>query len=176
MAKVEALTRQLEDLRKDRRGPLNLITGLAAVNGSAGQKGGPGGNGSNNTNSPTAKELEKLRRELMVSDRRGWARKEAVLLQFSFVPTLHSTAISCPCNRTRAFICNERPCNNDSRSCDRWTCESWSCRTDCSGRRHRICCWLRHTIKIVSSSNQRSIRRIFCTPTDSISSSRASGG
>lgn len=70
VAKVEALTRQLEDLRKDRRGPLNLITGLAAVNSSAGQKGGAGGaNGSNNPNSPTAKELEKLRRELMVSGR-----------------------------------------------------------------------------------------------------------
>lgn len=65
MAKVEALTRQLEDLRKDRRGPLNLITGNG---GGVGQKGGAGGNGgSNSGNSPTAKELEKLRRELMVS-------------------------------------------------------------------------------------------------------------
>lgn len=68
VAKVEALTRQLEDLRKDRRGPLNLINGLAGVTGSAGQKSGAAGNGNNNSaNSPTAKELEKLRRELMVS-------------------------------------------------------------------------------------------------------------
>lgn len=51
VAKVEALTRQLEDLRRDRRGTLNLFTGLpshAQLN-----------------NSPAAIELEKLRRELM---------------------------------------------------------------------------------------------------------------
>lgn len=73
VAKVEALTRQLEDLRKDRRGPLNLITGLVvggagAANGNGGQKSGgvSNGNNGNNANSPTAKELDKLRRELMV--------------------------------------------------------------------------------------------------------------
>lgn len=70
VAKVEALTRQLEDLRKDRRGPLNLINGLAAANGAGGGKSGAGGN-NNNVNSPTAKELDKLRRELMVSGG-GW--------------------------------------------------------------------------------------------------------
>lgn len=53
VAKVEALTRQLEDLRRDRRGPLNLI---------------PGGNNQQlAASSPAARELEKLRRELMVS-------------------------------------------------------------------------------------------------------------
>lgn len=51
VAKVEALTRQLEELRRDRRG-LNLLTG----------------NGNNQQpQTPAARELEKLRRELMVS-------------------------------------------------------------------------------------------------------------
>lgn len=51
VAKVEALTRQLEELRRDRRG-LTLIAG----------------NGTNQQpQSPAARELEKLRRELMVS-------------------------------------------------------------------------------------------------------------
>lgn len=51
VAKVEALTKQLEDLRRDRRGPLSLIQ--------------PGTN--NNLEAvTTSKELENLRRELMV--------------------------------------------------------------------------------------------------------------
>lgn len=55
VAKVEALTRQLEELRRDRRG-LNLIAN----------------NGNNQQAiSPAARELEKLRRELMVSGREG---------------------------------------------------------------------------------------------------------
>jgi hypothetical protein len=51
VAKVEALTRQLEELRRDRRG-LSLIN-----------------NNGNNQQPPSqaARELEKLRRELMVS-------------------------------------------------------------------------------------------------------------
>lgn len=57
VAKVEALTRQLEDLRRDRRGPLNLIPG-----------GGGAGGGGQAPNSPAALELDKLRRELMVSE------------------------------------------------------------------------------------------------------------
>lgn len=54
VAKVEALTRQLEELRRDRRG-LSLIT-----------------NNGNNQQPPSqaARELEKLRRELMVSKQR----------------------------------------------------------------------------------------------------------
>jgi hypothetical protein len=52
VAKVEALTRQLEDLRRDRRGPLNLI---------------PGNGNPQLSSSPAGRELEKLRRELMVS-------------------------------------------------------------------------------------------------------------
>lgn len=50
VAKVEALTRQLEELRRDRRG-LSLIT-----------------NNGNNQQPPSqaTRELEKLRRELMV--------------------------------------------------------------------------------------------------------------
>jgi len=58
VAKVEALTRQLEDLRRDRRGPLNLIPGN-----------GNNGAGANQqiATSPAARELDKLRRELMVS-------------------------------------------------------------------------------------------------------------
>lgn len=51
VAKVEALTRQLEDLRRDRRGPFNLIQG----------------HGCQQLPNPAARELEKLRRELMVS-------------------------------------------------------------------------------------------------------------
>ncbi|XP_055376258.1 apoptosis-stimulating of p53 protein 1 [Condylostylus longicornis] len=50
VAKVEALTRQLEELRRDRRGPLNLI---------------PGNGNGQPLSSPAARELEKLRRELM---------------------------------------------------------------------------------------------------------------
>lgn len=49
VAKVEALTRQLEELRRDRRG-LNLLAN----------------NGNNQPSSPATRELEKLRRELMV--------------------------------------------------------------------------------------------------------------
>ncbi|XP_052870163.1 apoptosis-stimulating of p53 protein 1 isoform X1 [Anopheles cruzii] len=56
VAKVEALTRQLEDLRRDRRGEAgtngNLISFFHAQN------------PSNGTTSPTSKELEKLRLEL----------------------------------------------------------------------------------------------------------------
>ena len=47
---MEALTRQLEELRRDRRG-LNLLAN----------------NGNNQPTSPAARELEKLRRELMVN-------------------------------------------------------------------------------------------------------------
>lgn len=55
VAKVEALTRQLEELRRDRRCPVNL---LAAA-----------GNGATQALPPQAsRELEKLRRELMVSE------------------------------------------------------------------------------------------------------------
>lgn len=58
VAKVEALTRQLEELRRDRRGPLNLIPGNGAnSNGATGASG----------TSVASVELEKLRRELMVS-------------------------------------------------------------------------------------------------------------
>lgn len=58
VAKVEALTRQLEDLRRDRRGPLNLIPG---------GNGGMSVGGGQSATSPAALELDKLRRELMVS-------------------------------------------------------------------------------------------------------------
>lgn len=58
VAKVEALTRQLEELRRDRRGPLNLIPG----NGTNGTTVA----GTNQQISPAVRELDKLRRELMV--------------------------------------------------------------------------------------------------------------
>ncbi|XP_055626581.1 apoptosis-stimulating of p53 protein 1 [Toxorhynchites rutilus septentrionalis] len=51
VAKVEALTRQLEELRRDRRGTLNLFPGLSTH--------------SQFNNSPSTAELEKLRGELM---------------------------------------------------------------------------------------------------------------
>lgn len=56
VAKVEALTRQLEELRRDRRGPLNLISDNTSSDGHNGQQNA----------SPAALELDKLRRELMV--------------------------------------------------------------------------------------------------------------
>jgi apoptosis-stimulating of p53 protein 1 len=59
VAKVEALTRQLEELRRDRRG-LSLI----ANNGSQQQQ-----QQQQQPPSQAARELEKLRRELMVSRR-----------------------------------------------------------------------------------------------------------
>jgi len=54
VAKVDALTRQLEELRRDRRGPIGLIST---------------GNGTVNQALPpqASRELDKLRRELMVS-------------------------------------------------------------------------------------------------------------
>lgn len=80
VAKVEALTKQLEELRRDRRGPLNLIstaagavlnpTNAAATINSLNINGC--NNGTNNiqqhlnSTSPAARELDKLRRELMV--------------------------------------------------------------------------------------------------------------
>lgn len=85
VAKVEALTKQLEELRRDRRGPLNLISTAAGVavnpsaNGAAVSVNSLNINGSNNgttniqqhlsSTSPAARELDKLRRELMVSKR-----------------------------------------------------------------------------------------------------------
>lgn len=65
VAKVDALTRQLEDVRRDRRAPLVLIPGSGVV-GSSGASTATGTNG-NAATSPAALELDKLRRELMVS-------------------------------------------------------------------------------------------------------------
>lgn len=79
VAKVDALTKQLEDLRRDRRGPLNLIstsgTTLNPAN-VAVSVNSLGINGTNNgttniqqhlnSTSTAARELDKLRRELMV--------------------------------------------------------------------------------------------------------------
>lgn len=80
VAKVDALTKQLEELRRDRRGPLNLIT--TATGAALNQANGNvtvnslniNGNNNGTTNiqqhlnstSPAARELDKLRRELMV--------------------------------------------------------------------------------------------------------------
>lgn len=79
VAKVEALTRQLEDVRRDRRAPLVLIPGSGGV----GSSGTGTGNASNAATSPAAVELDKLRRELMVSlcsPRRGtgWDENEVI--------------------------------------------------------------------------------------------------
>lgn len=54
VAKVEALTRQLEELRRDRRCPINLIAG--------------GSSTSQPLPLQASRELEKLRRELMVTN------------------------------------------------------------------------------------------------------------
>lgn len=81
VAKVEALTKQLEELRRDRRGPLNLIStsggGLNSTNSVVTANGlNINGNSNGTTNiqqhlnnaaSPAARELDKLRRELMVN-------------------------------------------------------------------------------------------------------------
>lgn len=81
VAKVEALTKQLEELRRDRRGPLNLISpaagaSLKSANGVVSVNSlnlnGSNNNGTTNiqqqlnTTSTAARELDKLRRELMV--------------------------------------------------------------------------------------------------------------
>lgn len=80
VAKVEALTKQLEELRRDRRGPLNLIsTSGAALNPTTNATVSVNSlniNGNNNgtaniqqhlnSTSTAARELDKLRRELMV--------------------------------------------------------------------------------------------------------------
>lgn len=58
VAKVEALTRQLEELRRDRRGVGNGTNGISYSLNS---------NPHNNNATPAAKELEKLRLELAVS-------------------------------------------------------------------------------------------------------------
>lgn len=67
MAKVEALTQQLEDLRRDRKCSIGInLNGKNSYNSDASNK----SNGTNNsqlTPSPAVRELEKLRRELVVS-------------------------------------------------------------------------------------------------------------
>lgn len=88
VAKVEALTKQLEELRRDRRGPLNLIsTSGAALNPAnvAASVNSLAINGSNNgtsniqqhlnSTSPAARELDKLRRELLVRNERKKAKQ-----------------------------------------------------------------------------------------------------
>lgn len=83
VAKVDALTKQLEELRRDRRGPLNLIstagTALNPANATVSVNSlninGSNNNGTTNiqqhlnSTSPAARELDKLRRELMVRKR-----------------------------------------------------------------------------------------------------------
>lgn len=69
-AKVEALKRQLEEIRRHRHGTLNLIPGAAAtlnsINLHSATTGLPNQRKGGNTSS-AARELEKLRRELMVN-------------------------------------------------------------------------------------------------------------
>lgn len=118
VAKVEALTRQLEDLRKDRRGPLNLIAGLTSSttttiknctnllvnNNSTSSSANSSANNGNNskaaannnnhqiiTSSPTARELDKLRRELMVS-----LESMTVIHESNFCLTLDLSYVSVP--------------------------------------------------------------------------------
>lgn len=67
VAKVEALTQQLEDLRRDRRCPIGIHSnGKNAYNNDVSNKTN-GSNSSQLTPSPAVRELEKLRRELVVS-------------------------------------------------------------------------------------------------------------
>lgn len=91
VAKVEALTRQLEELRRDRRGPLNLGnngTTTLGNNGISGVNSSTNANGANanqqNATSTAARELDKLRRELMVSNNRHYVY---FLLQFVMMIT-----------------------------------------------------------------------------------------
>ena len=84
MAKVEALTRQLEDLRRDRRLPINLISGSNGAAATAG--GGGGGPNAAQTLPPQAtRELEKLRRELMVSGQNDETHLENNTVQHCFL-------------------------------------------------------------------------------------------
>lgn len=57
VAKVESLTKQLEEIKRDRRGPLHLLQTSAINNGGKSQ----------HNASTAARELDKLRKELMVS-------------------------------------------------------------------------------------------------------------
>lgn len=66
VAKVEALTRQLEEIRRDRHGTLNLMTDAAANSTGLGGSTCIGGQRKGANPSSAARELEKLRRELMV--------------------------------------------------------------------------------------------------------------
>lgn len=83
VAKVEALTKQLEELRRDRRGPLNLISTAGVTlnpTNAAVSVNSLNINGSNNgtaniqqhlnSTSPAARELDSLRRELNVSEKK----------------------------------------------------------------------------------------------------------
>lgn len=63
VAKVESLTKQLEEIKRDRRGPLHLLQASTINNGSGSGKGQQQHNGST-----AVRELDKLRKELMVSN------------------------------------------------------------------------------------------------------------
>lgn len=67
VAKVEALTQQLEDLRKDRRCPINLNSNAKNGSGNDSSNRANGANNQQTAPSPAVRELEKLRRELVVS-------------------------------------------------------------------------------------------------------------
>lgn len=103
VAKVEALTRQLEDVRRDRRAPLALIPGNGNGNGSSTNGGGgsgAGGNVAKTATSPAALELDKLRRELMVS---VWTRNNLLHKYCTFTVQFAQLSTSV-CNwRTNVF-------------------------------------------------------------------------
>jgi len=147
VAKVEALTRQLEELRRDRRG-LSLITN----------------NGNNQQPaSPAARELEKLRRELMVNmTTKQLADLKAYLTLiplFSFC----SIATNCLCSKMPDSICSVKPSSSGRRSCAQSTNEYWNCKAVYIAKKLRIYC---------CNSNSRTERTYQIRPTCSSSSLR----
>lgn len=97
VTKVESLTRQLEDVRRDRRAPLLLMADSANANAN---NCNPIMDRSNGKSASTV-ELDKLRCELMVSFYSVNVCK-VFYYMFGLFPCFFtcSTAISCPSSRT----------------------------------------------------------------------------
>ena len=122
VAKVEALTRQLEELRRDRRG-LSLIT-----------------NNGNNQQPPSqaARELDKLRRELMVSVVKNVHLGRIFLRIINFFIILLSIVINYRSSKMLAFIYNEKLYSNDRLNYGRWINEYWSFKDAFTVKKHQI--------------------------------------
>lgn len=89
VAKVDSLTKQLEEIKRDRRGPLHLLQASTINNGNGTGKGQqPPHNGTT-----AVRELDKLRKELMVSNE----CQTASLLFFNIFCSISSSFCRCLC-------------------------------------------------------------------------------